>query len=267
VASLFDETVSLVDAVDWLVEQRLFELEKRPSAANLISIVKSLLNDGLLPDNFEVSGVTSDGLLIAHQGAEFALRDMSDGYRAVTALVVDIVRQMHLAYRGQLGLKHDNGVPTLPYPGVILIDEVDAHLHVSWQKRIGGWLKAHFPEIQFIVTTHSPYICQSADPGGLILLPGPGEDRPPEVIDDDLYQRVVYGSGDDAVLSAVFGVDTAYSPMAEKLRQRLTDLEIKILDGSASDQEKAEYKELSRMLASSLNSRVNEVIARFGLEN
>ena len=47
--------------------------------------------------------------------------------------------------------------------GVVLIDEIDAHLHPEWQREIGFWLKRHFPNIQFIVTTHSPIICQAAD--------------------------------------------------------------------------------------------------------
>ncbi|GHA10178.1 hypothetical protein GCM10010389_56740 [Streptomyces echinoruber] len=51
----------------------------------------------------------------------------------------------------------------------------DVGLHVSWRRRIGPWLTAHFPGLQLLVTTHSPYICQSADPGGLIRLPGPRE--------------------------------------------------------------------------------------------
>ena len=118
----------------------------------------------------------------------------------------------------ELNLEYRNNVPTLPYSGVILIDEVDAHLHVSWQKIIGTWLKEHFPEIQFIVTTHSPYICQSADPGGLILLPGPNEPYPPHAISEDLYERIVYGSGDDAILTELFGVETPYSAEAEKMR-------------------------------------------------
>uniref|UniRef100_UPI00384F2E93 hypothetical protein n=1 Tax=Microbispora cellulosiformans TaxID=2614688 RepID=UPI00384F2E93 len=45
---------------------------------------------------------------------------------------------------------------------------------MSWQKKIGEWLKEHFPAIRFIVTSHSPYICQSSDPDGLIRLPGIG---------------------------------------------------------------------------------------------
>jgi hypothetical protein len=167
IASLFDETLPLSDAVDWLVEQRLLQFEKRPSATRLIEIVTTLLSDGLLPDGFRVSKVTSDGLWISADKSEFLLRDMSDGYRAVTALVVDIVRQMYDAYAGRLKLANSSGVPTLPYPGVVLVDEIDAHLHVNWQKEIGDWLKAHFPKIQFIVSTHSPYICQSADPGAM----------------------------------------------------------------------------------------------------
>ncbi|MEV5708833.1 AAA family ATPase [Actinoallomurus sp. NPDC052274] len=261
VASLFDESVSLADAVDWLIEQHLYQLEGRPGAAEFLETVLSLLGDGLLPDGFRVHRVDSDGLWVSHQDAEFPLREMSDGYRAVTALVVDIVRQMNAAYRG-VTLEYQSNTPTLPYPGVVLIDEVDAHLHVSWQKAIGTWLKEHFPQIQFIVTTHSPYICQSADPGGLILLPGPNEHTAPHPVEGDLYERVIYGSGDDAILSDLFGVSSPYSPVSEKLRRRLGDLEVKVLDGSASEAEMSEYRRLTNLLTSSLSARVDEVAAR-----
>ena len=72
---------------------------------------------------------------MSHNNAEFALREMSDGYRAVTALVVDIVRQLNSCYR-DLQLEYRDTMPTLPYPGVVLIDEVEVHLHISWQKRL-----------------------------------------------------------------------------------------------------------------------------------
>jgi energy-coupling factor transporter ATP-binding protein EcfA2 len=263
VSSLFDETVPLTDAVDWLIEQHLYELEGREGGTRLLQIAMRLLGDGLLPDGFQVSRVDSDGLWISREGESFPLRDMSDGYRSVTALVTDIIRQMATAYP-KLELEIRDGTPTLPYPGVILIDEVDAHLHVRWQKVIGAWLKTHFPQIQFIVTTHSPYICQSADPGGLILLPGPGENFPPRIIDQDLYERIVYGSGDDAILTELFGVDTPYSAQAEQLRQRLGDLETKVLEGKASAEEKEEFKALTELLTSSMSARVDEVAARLG---
>jgi energy-coupling factor transporter ATP-binding protein EcfA2 len=265
VSSLFDETVPLADAVDWLIEQHLYQLENRHGAGQLLEIMMSVLSDGLLPDGFEVRRVDSDGLWVSNDSGEFPLREMSDGYRAVTALVADIIRQMAAAYPN-MKLDWHNGIPALPYPGVILIDEIDAHLHVRWQKIIGEWLKSHFPQIQFIVTTHSPYICQSADPGGLILLPSALEDIPPRIIDPGLYQRVVYGSGDDAVVSDLFGLDSPYSAEAERLRERLGDLEIKVLDGTASAAEREEYQTLGETLTSSLSTRADEVNSRIERE-
>jgi len=259
VSSLFDETIPLAEAVDWLKEQRLYAYEDRPGASDLINIMMAFLGDGLLPDGFQVCDIDSQGLWVSHLGRRFPLRVMSDGYRAVTALVVDIVRQMSLAYH-KLELSYLGNVPSLAYPGVVLVDEIEAHLHVSWQKSIGNWLKEHFPQIQFIVSSHSPYVCQSADPKGIILLPGPAEQRPPQIIEDDLYQRVIYGSGDDAVLSELFGLDTPYSEDAEKMRDRLGDLEVVVLNGSASGAEQAEYEALSRTLTSSLSARADEVV-------
>ncbi len=151
-------------------------------------------------------------------------------------------------------------------PGVVLIDEIDVHLHVTWQKKIGGWLKEHFPNVQFIVSSHSPYICQSADPGGLIRLPGVDEDVPPRVVDPDLHQRIVYGSGDDALLTDLFGVDSLYSGEAEATRQRLVALERAVLKGTATSDDEREYEMLRERLRSTLSTRVSEVAARF-IEN
>ncbi|MEV6715018.1 AAA family ATPase [Lentzea sp. NPDC051208] len=257
ISSLFNEDASLAEGVSWLIQQHLRALEGEPGADDLKQAALRLLSDGLLPDEHKVDAVTSDGLWVTCGGNRFPLRETSDGYRTVTALVVDLLKQIHDAY-GKLEVE-GNAVTA---PGVVIIDEVDAHLHVSWQQRIGGWLKAHFPNIQFIVTTHSPYICQAADPGGLIRLPGPEEQLPPHVVDQDLYERVVYGSGDDAVLTELFGLDSPYSEQAERLRGRLVDLEVKVLDGTADDHEVQQYKELRAKLTSSLTARVDEVAAR-----
>lgn len=264
-ASLFDETAVLADAIEWLIEQHLYQLEGNQDSADFLEFMLTLLSDGLLPDRFEVRKVDSKGLWVRNNGSEFPLQGMSDGFRTATALVVDIIRQL-AATNPYATFTMQGSTPVITHPGVVLIDEADAHLHVIWQKKIGTWLKEHFPQIQFIVTTHSPYICQSADPGGLISLPGPHENRPPRVVDEDLYHRVVYGSGDDAVLSELFGIETPYSPAAEKLRERLGDLEIKVLDGAATADEKEEYREISDMLSSSLSTRADEVAKRLRRE-
>jgi predicted ATP-binding protein involved in virulence len=260
-ASLFHEDASLTEGVQWLIDQHLRALEKRPGAERLKEIAVNILGDGLLPDQYQICDVDSDGLWVISGGHRFPLREMSDGYRTVASLVVDLIKQLNEAFGG-LSFEHRDAVPTITSPGVVIIDEADAHLHVSWQKRIGGWLKEHFPNIQFIVTTHSPYICQAADEGGLVRLPGPSENEPPRVVDVDLYERIVFGSGDDAVLSELFGLDSPYSDQAEQLRKELVSLEVEVLAGRASHEDIANYQSLRRRLTSSPVARTEEVAAR-----
>ncbi|MGR8010470.1 AAA family ATPase [Streptomyces hypolithicus] len=261
-ASLFHEDASLAEGVAWLIEQHLRALEARPGAALLKDTALAILRDGLLPDGYRNVDVDSEGLWVERGGHRFPLREMSDGFRTVAALVVDILKQIHDTF-GDLAVWEFEDQPLFNrVPGIVIIDEIDAHLHVSWQRRIGSWLTSHFPNIQFIVTTHSPYICQSAAPGGLIRLPGVDEQRPPEVIEEDLYERVVYGSGDDAVLSDLFGLDTPYSEQAERKRSELVALEMDILHGRADAEAVARHRELKRLLTSSPTARLDEMSAR-----
>ncbi|WP_432059659.1 AAA family ATPase [Streptomyces sp. S1] len=259
-ASLFHEDASLAEGVAWLIEQHLRALEGRPGAAVLKETALAILQDGLLPDGYRIIDVDSEGLWVERDGYRFPLREMSDGFRTVAALVVDILKQVYDTFG--LVVWDFEGQPLFSQmPGVVIIDEIDAHLHVSWQRRIGSWLTDHFPKIQFIVTTHSPYVCQSADPGGLIRLPGVDEEIPPEVVDQELYERVVYGSGDDAVLSDLFGLDTPYSEQAELLRAEFVRLEAEVYEGDATPQTLDRYKKLKSLLTSSPTARLNEVSA------
>ncbi|GAA1012982.1 ATP-binding protein [Acrocarpospora pleiomorpha] len=261
-ASLFHEDASLAEGVTWLIELHLRALEGRPGAQEVKDTAMMILSDGLLPDGYRIEDIDSDGLWVVHDGRRFPLREMSDGYRAVAALVTDLIRRIFES----MDLWTDGDRPYVVLnPGVVIIDEIDAHLHVSWQQRLGGWLKAHFPNIQFIVTTHSPYICQDADEGGLIRLPGPNETEAPSIVPESLYKRIVHGSGDDAVLSELFGLDTPYSAATERLREELVTLEAAILEGHADEDAQQRYLELKRQLASSPATRADEVAARLGL--
>lgn len=287
--TLFQERAALTEAVDWLVDVHVRRLEEERTAVGpgrdtgpgnaqrLLDAVLALLNDDLLPDEFRVEDVTSEGPWLRRadgNGPLLQLHRMSDGFRAVVTLVLDIVRQMHAAYGGiELWWRDERNeddehaipVPYVPHPGVVLIDEVDAHLHVSWQQRIGEWLKDHFPAVQFIVTTHSPYVCQAADLKGLIRLPGPDEGEPPRLVEDELYRRVVYGTGDDTTLSDLFGLDSPYSGPARRKRRELVELEMAVVMGQADEEQRQRYKEIRDELSSSPVARVDEVAARLDL--
>ena len=89
---------------------------------------------------------------------------LSDGYRNMVAMVADI------AHRASRLNPHFGTTAAKETSGVVLIDEIDLHLHPKWQRRVVGDLQSAFPRIQFIATTHSPFILQSLEPGEVIDL-------------------------------------------------------------------------------------------------
>ena len=91
------------------------------------------------------------------------IKQLSDGERGLLALILDLARRLSLA---NPELKD----PLADGKAVVLIDELDLHLHPSWQRTIVEKLTKTFPNCQFIATTHSPQIIGECDPAGLILL-------------------------------------------------------------------------------------------------
>ena len=107
----------------------------------------------------------AQNLLICHpKMGELPLEAMSDGARSVISMAADI------AYR-MARLNPDMGEDvTLKTSGVILIDEVDMHLHPSWQQTVVNDFVRAFPKVQFIVTTHSPQVLTSVPAESIRIL-------------------------------------------------------------------------------------------------
>jgi predicted ATP-binding protein involved in virulence len=105
------------------------------------------------------------GLFKNQMGTDRLLfRQLSDGYRNLIGMVADI------AYRCIKLNPHLGEDAVSQTPGIVLIDELDLHLHPNWQRQIVADLKKVFPKIQFIATTHSPFIVQSLRADELINL-------------------------------------------------------------------------------------------------
>jgi predicted ATP-binding protein involved in virulence len=138
-----------------------------------------------------------------------AFENLSDGQRAVIALVADIARRMCLL-NPQLGDQ-----VTANTPGVVLIDELDMHLHPHWQRILTNGLKAAFPSLQFIVASHSPQVLGELQPSEIILLRPEGTTHP----------QVSYGLDSSRVLEEIMGA-TARTPEVENaLSELFTALE------------------------------------------
>jgi predicted ATP-binding protein involved in virulence len=118
---------------------------------------------------------------------------LSDGYRGITSMIIDICHRI-MALNPQLG---ESAIRETS--GVVLIDEIDLHIHPQWQQRVLGDLTKIFPKLQFIVTTHAPSVIQSVKSENLMIL---GGDSP------YYYSRGVYGRDVNSVLTDVMDVRT-----------------------------------------------------------
>jgi len=146
IASLFEEQYSLTPLASWLPR---FETQNPGRAKQ----VKSLLNT-LLPDDCEFTGrLTQDDYGFRHRGVLLPFAALSDGYRGYVGWIADLL--FHLAMSCPPGVKLTEG------RSVVLVDEIDVHLHPSWQREVLPLLARALPRVQFIVTTHSPIVAGS----------------------------------------------------------------------------------------------------------
>ncbi len=227
--TMFQEAASLAEVDQWLRNLKHKALENRAAEKEQLDLLMELLRDDLMPNQITVDRVDSDGLWLKDRnGVQLAWSEMSDGYRAALALLSDIMRHLINAYGIQgLTTRDQHGTLQVVRSGVVLIDEIDAHLHPEWQREIGFWLKKHFPKIQFLVTTHSPIICQAADPNGLFVLPEPGSDAEPRALSTEDYQKVIASRPDTILLTPAFGLQNTRSDFAVAQRREFAQLQAK----------------------------------------
>ncbi len=249
--SAFGEAVALSEALEWIKSSQFRALEKDPKATALTQGLVNFINSSeLLPHGAKIAEVTSSGVMLDNgAGTVVPVEEMSDGYRSVLAMTFEILRAMETAYGTDTlldSLKADTGSVNLP--GVILIDEIDAHLHPAWQKRIGTWFIERFPRAQFFVTTHSPIICQAAERGSIWRLVNPGSDVTSGRVKDSDLDRLLYGNVLEAFSTEFFGTDVTRSPTSKEMLRELAQLNRKSLTGELTEQEKNKRLDLQHRL-------------------
>jgi predicted ATPase len=169
--SLFDSEQQLVNPVSWLKDQKLLELEKGLDKENLFAEIKNLpfsfpskllerMFYDLLEKNVEIT-IDGSGVFFKEKGTSLTFDQLSEGYKSILIFVSDLL------YR--LAKNADESKITTEIKGIVLVDEIDLHLHPKWQRVIIGKLRKIFPNIQFIFTTHSPTIIQGASEDAIIF--------------------------------------------------------------------------------------------------
>ena len=252
--SVFGETIALSECLRWLQDLRFKQLEKQPEGQLLGAITRFVNESHMLPQDAKLQEANSEKVVFVDgNGFEIPVEDLSDGFRSVLSMTFELIRQMAAVY-GYDSLFDPENATTVRVPGVVLIDEIDAHLHPTWQRRVGLWFRKHFPNVQFLVTTHSPLICQAADVGSVFRLPTPGGREKGRMLTGLELERLLYGNILDAYGTEMFGSDVTRSDESKLRMARLAELNQRELHSGLSEHEKKEQEELRAALPTASNN-------------
>lgn len=227
-ATLFREDATLSESEYWLRELHFRALENSEKEIQLLQQVTSFLNSDFLKHDISIHKIDSDGVWLKQvDGVILPLRDMSEGFRAALAMVLDIVRNLVDVFGVDDLVTEKSGELIIKHTGVVLIDEIDAHLHPEWQREIGFWLTKRMPNIQFVVSTHSPLVCAAASEEGVYYLSPPGSAQQIAQITKEEYLDMIRSTSDGILRGPAFRLPHTRSPRAVAAKLRLATLNAK----------------------------------------
>lgn len=248
--SIFGEDVALTESLDWLMQMKFQSFEDNLDASNTLNALKRFINDsGLLPYNAQLTDVSSAGVFFTDgNGTMIDVTQLSDGFRSLLSLLFELIRQLVKTYdEHRVFYNIREGIMSIGVPGVVLIDEIDAHLHPTWQTRIGQWFTQYFPNIQFIVTTHSPLVCRACEKGSIWRLAAPGSEHESGEITGTERERLIYGNILDAYGTEAFGESPVRSEKSDEMLQRLGELNMRAAFGKITAEEETERQTLQQI--------------------
>ncbi len=251
--TLLGEKNTLMSAELWLkdLQYAVFEGDsEHVLAQKLLDLIVSIISESnLLPYNVKMEKVGRKGILFRNEeGTLLNLRQLSDGFRSILNITIDLIYRMVGFYGENEVIKaFDNPPKICSLSGVILIDEIDAHLHPTWQTRIGQWFTQYFPNIQFIVTTHSPLVCRACEKGSIWRLAAPDSEIPSGEIVGTERDRLIYGNILDAYSTEAFGKSPVRSEKSNEMLKRLTKLNMRTAFGKITPEEEKERQTLQQI--------------------
>jgi AAA domain, putative AbiEii toxin, Type IV TA system len=246
--SAFRDDVALTQLTSWLKDLALDASKKPKAEKELKGIIKFINESNLLPNGATLlDDIDSEGIrLLDANGVNVSLHEMSDGYRSILSMTLDIIRFLIEIYGTEKVFENDKQ-EVINLPGVVLIDEIDAHLHPTWQTRVGQWFTKYFPNIQFIVTSHSPLVCRACEKGSIWRLASPSSGHKSGEITGTNKQRLIMGNVLDAYGTEIFGAVSIGKESDDKLT-RQAELNHKSMIGQTTDAEEKELNELKSYL-------------------
>lgn len=244
-ASLFSDDVALLNAEEWLLQADYAahaadsNAARRQARKRRNEIKEVLIN--LLPDveDIRFARLTEKkqkpSVEVKTPYGWISIKDLSLGYKTLIAWMVDFASRMFDRYP-------DSKNP-LAEPAVVLVDEIDLHLHPKWQRTLMGYLSERFPNTQFIATAHSPLVVQAAADANIVLLRRVGDHV---VIENDV--KAIHGWRVDQILTSdLFGLESARPPQLDPLLEERARL---LSKSRLTKKDRARLEELEEQIGS-----------------
>lgn len=207
-----------MEMLDSMAENETEEVEKINAWFNNL---ENSLKDLFEQDNLVLKYKKKEfNYKIEYDNKSFGLNELSDGYSAILSIITELILRMEAHNSGSYDLQ-----------GVVLIDELETHLHVGLQKKILPFLTRFFPKIQFIITTHSPFILSSLK--DVVIC-----DLEKKIITEDLSAYSY-----ESLVDSYFDLDK-YSLKVKSEIEEYRVLKQKFIAKSLSEEEKLKFVEL-----------------------
>lgn len=206
--------------LEWFKEREDAENARRVQKRDLdlqdpqLRVVREAVAE-LMPgfENLRIERDPSPAMVVTKGGGELRLDQLSDGERNLIALAGDLARRLVIA--------HPDHASPREVEAVILIDEIEQHLHPALQRKVIPSLRRAFPNAQLIVTTHSPQVLSSVPASAIVVL---------DHFEAHAVTGPTQGRDTNAILREVFGVETRPETDAMALREVAALIEDERLD-------------------------------------
>ena len=250
----FGEDFAISEPINWLIKLDHQIKESNEEAKKIKDLIFNFINKtNLLPLNIKIEKISSDGVFFIDNNSNTVhINNLSDGIRSVLSLTLEMVRQLIRSYGIKIVIENCKNVDnkfSFDLDGVIIIDEIDLHLHPSWQTEIGKWFINVFPNIQFIVTTHSPLICRACTQKSKVWKLNSSSSSSINEITEVEKEKLISGNILDAYGTELFGSSPVNFKANINKKQELGALKAKKALVGLDEVEKNKLLELERVLS------------------
>lgn len=206
--ALHDREVELREFMHWFRTQEKLGTANEPHRLKVLDALRAVVSE-LVPEftNLRIQESPRLGFVVDKRGQPFFLHQLSDGERGLLALVFDLTRRLAIA-----NPESDN--PIAEGVALVLIDEIELHLHPKWQREVIKRLPAIFKSCQFVITTHSPQVIGEVQARCVRIL---------SIKDGRVFSEtpgMAYGADSNWILNVLMGADE----MSEDVEKGLEEI-------------------------------------------